>query len=79
MPTLNETNSNQTKSLEEDFVKPSNLVEERADLLTHPQINWLIRCRDKNGLTKYEAVKKVGRKIYLSRSRFWKWFDTQSA
>ena len=71
--------SNQAESLGDDFIRPSNLVDERADLLTHPQINWLIRCRDRNGLAKSEAVKKVGRKIYLSRSRFWKWFDTQSA
>ena len=79
MPAQSESISSQIKSLEEDFVKPSNLVEERGDLLTHPQLIWLIRCRDKNGLANADAVKKVGRKIYLSRSRFWKWFDTQSA
>ncbi len=60
-----------------DVVLPETLLEENPDLFNDSQINWLIRNREHNGLKESGAVLKVGRKLYLSRMRFHKWFYNQ--
>lgn len=60
-----------------DVVRPEMLSEEYPKLFSAPQISWLIRNRDCNGLKDCGAVLKVGRKIYLSREKFFDWFYTQ--
>lgn len=59
------------------MVRPDTLAEENPELFTKPQINWLIRNRECNGLKDSGAVLKVGRKLYLSREKFMDWFYSQ--
>jgi len=63
----------------DDVVRPDMLSEEFPALLSAPQINWLLRNREHNGLKDAGAVLKVGGKLYLSREKFMQWFYTQQA
>jgi hypothetical protein len=63
----------------EDFQSLDNFQKKHADKFTKAQLNWLLRFRDRNGLTKSGAVIMVARKFYLHESRFAAWFNTQKA
>ena len=53
-----------------DLAPPDDLAQEIA-WLTKPQLDWLIRTRSENGLDR--ATYKVGRRILISRSKFYDW------
>ncbi|MGY6275707.1 hypothetical protein ACW73I_09170 [Methylomonas sp. MgM2] len=47
------------------------------DLFTERQINWLIKTRNKNGLQQFDAILKVGRRLYIDKTNFLNWFLSQ--
>lgn len=60
-----------------DFAKKDQFANENSHLFSEPQIDWLIRNRDENGLTESGAVVLVSRKVYFHRRRFAKWLAAQ--
>jgi hypothetical protein len=81
-PEALQTGIQQQDSLEvslEDFLSLDNFQKKHADKFTKAQLNWLLRFRDRNGLTESGAVIMVARKFYLHEARFAAWFNTQKA
>lgn len=62
----------------EDIVTPDNFVQENSDVLSKSQMRWLIRQRGSNGLKESKAIILIGRRFYLQRSKFIKWFASKS-
>ena len=62
-----------------DFVLPEKFVQENSEILSDPQIRWFLRQRNVNGLNESGAVVLIGRKFYIRRSKFTKWFASQRA
>lgn len=62
-----------------DFLTPEKLQEKYPDKLTLPQITWILRNRDRNGLAKSRAVVLLSRKFYISEPLFSAWFASQKA
>ncbi|MBA1444794.1 MAG: hypothetical protein M3H12_13840 [Chromatiales bacterium] len=70
------TNQNPTF---EDIAEPDDLATEHPHLFTKGRLDWLLRNRERNGLTKAGAVLMVGRKMYIHKQRFLDWFLSHSA
>ena len=68
-----------TTTLSERPVVPSQIVQDNPNILTEPQMKWLLKNRSQNGLSESGAVLKVARKIYVIPSIFWEWFYSQKA
>ena len=62
-----------------DFLTPEKLQEKYPDTLTIPQLTWILRNRDRNGLAKSGAVVLLSRKFYISEPLFAIWFASQRA
>lgn len=62
--------SQSSSNILDDIIPPHALAEERPDLFTPGQIDWLVRQRHNNGLEAAGAVLKFGKKIYLNRPKF---------
>lgn len=62
-----------------DYLTPEKLQEKHADKLTLPQITWVLRNRDRNGLSKLGAVVLLSRKFYINEPLFAQWFASQKA
>ena len=54
---------------------PIPFAREYPELFTKPQIDWLLKCRHKNGLAKTGAVLKVSGKLYINKPLFIEWFN----
>lgn len=60
-----------------DLIPISLAADEYPHLFTKKQFDWLLRKRDRNGLSR--AIVKVGeRRLFLSRKRFSEWLANQS-
>ena len=58
----------------------SDWKDQRTFVTEHPQfqrqqISYLMRHRQVNGLDQFDAVRKVGRKLYIHERRFSSWLD----
>jgi hypothetical protein len=53
--------------------------EKHADKFTRGQLTWLLRNRDRNGLSKSGAVIMLSRKPYINEPLFTQWFANQKA
>ena len=51
------------------------MVERHPDKFTKNQLLWILRNREENGLN--DAVVKLGKRIYLHRPGFTRWFANQ--
>lgn len=51
------------------------LVERHPEKFTRNQLEWVLRNRDENGLS--DAVVKIGKRRYIHRPRFTRWFAQQ--
>ena len=60
----------------ENWTTPELFTEENPQFEV-PQINYTVRQRDINGLDKAGAVTKFGRKHYIHKQRFVKWFNSR--
>jgi len=63
----------------DDVVTIDTLQATHPDLFTKPQLSWLLKTRQKNGLEQLGAVLKISRKLYLKKSIFVDWFLEQKA
>jgi len=78
-PQSTKDNAETTHKGMEDIITPDKFVQENSDLLSSSQIRWLIRQREFNGLKESKAIILIGRRFYIQRSKFTKWFASQSA
>ena len=64
-----------------DVVSPEQLVAENPDTMNKGHLEWLLRNRERNGLSACGAVLKAGRggKLKLIRPLFAKWYLSQKA
>jgi len=60
-----------------DIYTPAMFAKEHPQILTEPQVNWLIKTRHKNGLSEIGAVLKISRKIYINKPLFLDWLLKQ--
>ena len=74
-----QNNVDSTYQSMEDIVTPDKIAEENPDILSRSQMRWLIRQRDFNGLTESKAIIQIGRRYYIQKSKFIKWFASQRA
>ena len=58
-----------------EFDTVDELVERHPDKFTRNQLMWILRNREENGLS--DAVVKLGKRIYVHRPRFTRWFANQ--
>jgi hypothetical protein len=56
-----------------------NFQKKHSDKFTPGQLTWLIRNRERNGLTESGAVILSARKFYISEPLFSQWFASQKA
>ena len=69
--------SKQTKLDPSDLIPTALAGDEYPHLFTQKQFNWMLRHRDKNGLS--HAIVKMGeRRLFLSKTRFAEWLSSQS-
>ncbi len=59
--------------------RPDEFTENRPDLVSAEGMKWLIRNRDRNGLTSSGAVLKVRNRMLLHKERFAQWILSQTA
>ena len=52
-------------------------VEFTNDQVTENQIRWWLRSRKTNGLD--EHVRSIGKKIYINKAGFCKWFEQEKS
>jgi len=62
-----------------DYLTIEKLQEKYPDKFTIPQLTWILRKRDMNGLSKTGAVVMVSRKPYIHEPLFTEWFANQKA
>lgn len=62
-----------------DYLTPEALQKKYPAMLSRPQITWILRQRDKNGLSKLGAVVLLSRKYYIHENLFAQWFASQKA
>jgi len=60
-----------------DICTPAILVKENPQILTEPQVNWLIKTRHRNGLSDTGAILKISRKLYINKPLFLDWLLKQ--
>lgn len=63
----------------DDIVTPELLVKQYSDRLTTAQLNWQMRHRHTNGLSKAGAVLRVNRRLYIDVKKYTHWFLSQKA
>lgn len=63
----------------DDVVTISTLQAEYPHLFSKPQLSWLLKTRNKNGLEQLGAILKISRKLYIKKSLFIDWFLGQKA
>lgn len=69
--------STQTKINPADLIPVCMVGDEYPHLFSQKQFNWLLRHRERNGLSR--AIVKMGeRRLFLSKSRFSEWLANQS-
>lgn len=59
----------------DDWYSLHNFINNVNQQFTENQLRWVLRYRDKNGLSRH--VRKLGKSIYISRSGFFEWFEAQ--
>ena len=62
-----------------DICTPAILVKENPEILTDPQVTWLLKTRHKNGLADTGAIIKISQKLYINKPQFFEWFLKQKA
>jgi len=55
-----------------EFETPDSLVKISGGKISLAQIRWALRFRNENGLN--EAVVKMGKRLYIHRPTFMRWF-----
>ena len=61
----------------EDLIPSNQMAETYPHIFTRPeQADWLLRNRDNNGLN--HAVIKIGKRLFLSKSRFSEFLASQA-
>ena len=61
-----------------DYALPETIAAENAALFSETSVRHLVRNRYENGLADAQATVQVGRKIFVHRHRFAKWFSEQT-
>ncbi len=56
-----------------DWLTIPSLVEFTNKQVTENQLRWWLRSKQSNGLGEY--TRTIGRKIYINKTGFMKWFD----
>lgn len=64
------------------MVKPQTLLtirqfSEKHSAFPENALRWHIFRASQNGLDKFSAVKRVGRRVYLAEEPFFSWIDSQ--
>ncbi|MFK5894593.1 MAG: hypothetical protein QM504_15335, partial [Pseudomonadota bacterium] len=62
-----------------DISLPKTFQKENSELFTWPQIDWMLKARQKNGLAESGAVLKISNKLYIHKPKFIDWFLSQKA
>lgn len=78
MQTTEPNQQTQSPALD-DILAVDKFQEKHADKFTRSQITWLLRNRDRNGLSKNGAVILSARKFYINEPLFAQWFANQKA
>lgn len=66
-----------TPSLD-DWFTVDDLAAAFPKILTVPALRWQLRHRDTNGLAASGAVKRCGKKMLISKSRFERWLASKA-
>ena len=61
----------------DDYALPETIAAENPALFKETSVRHMVRNRDENGLADAQATVQVGRKIFVHRYRFAKWFSEQ--
>jgi hypothetical protein len=66
-------------ALLDQIIPQGEFLKRYSDRFSRSQLHWLLRQRERNGLLKFKAVKKCGKRIYIHVPNFAAWLDSQSA